>query len=197
MDLSEFESKYHFKIVKPLNNHYQLPVKEYIVTAALYNYEDDGKTTVFAIKALDYSLENKHWFAIKIADNEFDKCIADFEIIRDGAQESRPKITEEILTTYEKIEDNHWIIRFSSYLHESNYGYWKVPISEIKRNVEIGTEEYTFVFNSIFDVNKTSVYIIKLPIFETRQEVEEYIKPFRQDILDNQICYGVNRRLLK
>lgn len=78
---TEFEQKFLNKIVKPSGKYYQLPIKEYIVTAALLNYENND-ITIFAIKALDYNLDNKHWFTIKIAKSEFDKCMSDFEIIK-------------------------------------------------------------------------------------------------------------------
>lgn len=100
----DFETKYHYKIVKLLGNHYKtLPQKEYIVTSALFNWEDDGKTTIFAIKALDYNLENKHWITIKIAADEFDKCIADFEIVKDGYEEYvKPVILDEVCISWER-----------------------------------------------------------------------------------------------
>lgn len=80
----EFEAKYHGKKVRPLGNYYKnLPQKEYIVTAALLNWEDNGKTTIFAIKALDYNLENKHWTTFYISDDDFDKTMSDFEIVGD------------------------------------------------------------------------------------------------------------------
>jgi hypothetical protein len=44
------------------------------------DYEPDG-TTIFAIMALDYSLENKHWFTIMIAPEELAEKMADFEIV--------------------------------------------------------------------------------------------------------------------
>lgn len=79
MTQEEFEGKWHNKIVKPLGGYYQIPIKEYWVTAALLNYEDD--VSIFAIKALDYSQDNKHWFTIRMAEDELEERLADFEIV--------------------------------------------------------------------------------------------------------------------
>ena len=82
LNSQEFEAKWHGKIVRPKGNHYKIPIKNYVVTAALYRYEDD--ITTFAIRAEDYSpgpSGNAHWFTIGIGLEEFDKCMDDFEII--------------------------------------------------------------------------------------------------------------------
>ncbi len=86
MTQEEFESKYHYKIIKPRGGYFKFPIKEYIVTAALLNYEDNGKTTILAIKALDYSLENKQWITIKIDKDELEARLEDFEVVRDGKE---------------------------------------------------------------------------------------------------------------
>lgn len=82
----DFGNKYLHKIVRPLGTYYEIPIKEYIVTAALLEFEENG-VTIFAIKALDYSVENKHWITIRIARDELEERLADFEILRDGGEE--------------------------------------------------------------------------------------------------------------
>ena len=79
MNAKEFEDQWFKKIVRPLGTHYQIPIKDYLVTAALYEWEDGN--TKFAIRALDYSTENKQWFTINIAPDEFELCMSDFEVV--------------------------------------------------------------------------------------------------------------------
>jgi hypothetical protein len=74
-----FEAKWHKKIVRPKGKYYQIPIKFYNVTAALYEW--DGDETIFAIMAEDYSPENKHWFTIHLAPEELSKLDEDFDII--------------------------------------------------------------------------------------------------------------------
>lgn len=192
----DFANKYHFKVVKPLLNHYKdLPEKEFIVTSALYNWEDDGKTTLFAIKALDYTPENKHWFTIKIAADEFEKCIADFEIIRDGREETKPVIIDELLISWLKQEDGKWHTQFSSYVNKEG-GTDIIPIEAVTRPVKEGTDEYAFIYKTVWDLGQPSKYIVTIPVFNFREEIEEYIKPFRQDVLDDKVIFGINKRIL-
>lgn len=80
MNQAEFENKWLRKKVKPLGKHYQIPIKEYVVTGALLEYEAN-KVTIFAIMALDYSTENKHWFTMHIAPEDMHWLDEDFEII--------------------------------------------------------------------------------------------------------------------
>lgn len=193
----EFENKYHYKVVRPLN-HYNIPKKEYVVTSALLNWEDDGKTTVFAIKALDYSLENKHWFTIKIASDEFHKCINDFEIIEDGYEKYvKPVILDETLFTWEKFENDVWTIRYSSYMFQEKCGYLEIKKDSAPKDACIGMNEYMFLYKSIFDIGEPSKYIVRIPPnFEFRWQVEEWVKLFREDVLNNRVVYGINKRFM-
>ena len=78
----EFEAKWHGKIIRPKGKCYQIPIKRYLVTAALYKYKDD--ITVFGIMAEDYKFgkdSNGHFFTIKIGIEELEECMNDFEII--------------------------------------------------------------------------------------------------------------------
>ena len=77
MTQSEFETKWHYKIVKPKGEHYAIPAKEYIVTACLL----DPKR--FAIMATDYSLENKQWITIDLDDEDIERLDDRFEILGD------------------------------------------------------------------------------------------------------------------
>lgn len=70
-----FEETYLHKIVRPRGNYYDLPMEDYVVTAALYEFEGDG-VSIFAIEH-----DGDHWFTIKIEKEEFEECMADFEII--------------------------------------------------------------------------------------------------------------------
>ena len=195
----EFANKYHYKIVKPLGNYYKLPIKKYIVTTALLNWEDNNTTTIFAIKALDYNLENKHWITIKIAEYEFDKCIADFEIIGDGYEDYvKPIILDEVLNTWDE-ENGYWTLRYSSYIFPEKYGKVnKIPKFDIKRDIHVGLNEYMFIYKSIFDIDKPSCYIISLPPnLRYKEQMEKWIQPLRQDVLANRIIHGINYRLLQ
>jgi hypothetical protein len=194
----KFESTYHYKVVRPLGKVYQIPQKEYIVTSALLNWEDDGKTTIFAIKALDYTVENKQWITIKIAADEFEKCISDFEVVKDGYEDYvKPKILDEVLFSWEREENGHWLTRFSSFVIPENHGYNKIPVGDVTRSVFAGKDEYLFIYKSVFDIDKPSNYLITIPNFEYKEEVENYVREFREDVLANKVAYGINKRLLK
>lgn len=204
----DFTDKYHFKIIKPLGKHYQnIPIKEYIVTSALFNYEDDNKTTIFAIKALDYNLENKHWITFHIDTKEFDKAITDFEIIRDGYEDYvKPKIISESLATYVGEDGGDWLIYFSDYYKDGQFitgkpqtEYIRIPKEQCPKDAYIGLEEYAFIYKSILDLDKPSRYIIKMPAgLNYTSEVFEYVASFRRDVLDNKVAYGINyNRLFK
>ena len=78
----DFEKQWHGRIVRPRGNHYKIPIKNYVVTAALYKYE--GDVTIFGIMAEDYVPGpdgNAHLFTIRIGSEEFDECMNDFEIV--------------------------------------------------------------------------------------------------------------------
>lgn len=74
---------WHLKAVRPLRKLYTaLPDKKYVVTAALYGYEDDGKTSIFAVMSEDYKIgTNPEWFTLKIPTEELDIHLLDFDII--------------------------------------------------------------------------------------------------------------------
>ena len=78
----EFEAKWHGKIIRPKGKHYRIPIKRYLVTVALYKYEDN--VTIFGIMAEDYKFgkdSNGHFFTVKIGPEELEECMNDFEII--------------------------------------------------------------------------------------------------------------------
>ena len=79
----EFEKKYHLKIVRPLGKYFDIPLKDYSVTSALYKWEKND-ITIFSIIALDYDFqstepEKKHWFTIKLKLEDL-YLLEDFEI---------------------------------------------------------------------------------------------------------------------
>lgn len=85
MNALDFETKWQTKIVRPtaygLAVYSWLPNKEYKVTASLLDWEDDGKTTIFAVLALDYNLDNKHWFTFHFTQDQVAALDTIFEII--------------------------------------------------------------------------------------------------------------------
>lgn len=192
-----FEGKWHYKVVKPKTGKFtslDIPVKEYVVIAALLNREKD---TIFAIKSTDYSLENKCAFTLNINQENL-HCLDEFEILRDGYYEFvKPVILDEFLLSWTEKGDE-WETRFSSYVFPEKCGINLYKKENIKRNVKNGDEEYVFVYKSIFDFGKNSHYSVKLPKgLEYKRQVLDFVGQFRQDVLDNQVCYGVNRRLLQ
>ena len=81
----EFAEKWHQKIVKRKGQHeLTKPDSEYLVTAALWKYENNDKTTVFGIQSVDAT--EKLFLGIYIEDDEFEKVMEDFEVIRDGRE---------------------------------------------------------------------------------------------------------------
>lgn len=74
MNQEEFASKWHNKIVVPIGN-YEIPVKEYYVTAALYKYDLDD-ITIFAILGMD----NSGWFTFELTPEEVENLDKEFRI---------------------------------------------------------------------------------------------------------------------
>jgi len=76
----EFETKWHNKWVRARGEVYKIPQKEYYVTSALYKWEKD--VTILAVMSRDHSPpETIEWFTIKIAPEDLDKALADFEVL--------------------------------------------------------------------------------------------------------------------
>lgn len=76
-----FEQQWKGRIVRPKLQHYAgIPDTTYLVTAALFDGEDDGET-IFAIMSERYTFDNKEWYTIRIGGDEFEKCMADFEVV--------------------------------------------------------------------------------------------------------------------
>lgn len=74
-----FANKWHNKIVVP-NGKYQIPQKEYIVTAALLDYGAENGVTIFAIMAKDYTPENKQWITFHLNNQEVEDLNNAFKI---------------------------------------------------------------------------------------------------------------------
>jgi len=83
----EFEAKWHNKWVRAKGEVYKIPPKEYYVTSALYKWEKDHKydiedVTILAIMSREHNPPDViEWFTIKIAPEDLDKALADFEIL--------------------------------------------------------------------------------------------------------------------
>lgn len=63
-----FAETWHEKIVIPLG-HYNIPQKEYLVTAALHHYDRDDES-IFAVMATDYGKQNSDWFTYHLTDED-------------------------------------------------------------------------------------------------------------------------------
>ncbi len=79
---ASFENQWWYKVVVPrmggkLDG---LPVKRYLITAALWQYNED-KSTILALYAFDYSLENKHWFTIHVKPEDMEATLGSLEVI--------------------------------------------------------------------------------------------------------------------
>jgi hypothetical protein len=82
---AEFAEKWHQQIVKRKGEHeLTKPDSEYLVTAALWKYENNDRTTILGIQSVDAS--EKLWLAIHIEDEEFEKVMGDFEVVRSGRE---------------------------------------------------------------------------------------------------------------
>ena len=81
MDAAEFEAKWYNQIVLPRGNYFKIPMKVYMVTAALYEYEEN-KDTILAVVSEEYNPpDNIEWFTIKISPEDLEEALADFEIL--------------------------------------------------------------------------------------------------------------------
>lgn len=75
-----FEAKWHMKRVRFAGHHWQIPVKDYVVTAALLG---EAKETVFAVMAVDYTRENRHYITFNLASQQLPDLDKAFEILGD------------------------------------------------------------------------------------------------------------------
>jgi hypothetical protein len=75
----EFAQKWHYKVVTPKGK-YQIPQKDYVVTAALLNHGAEEGITIFAIMATDYTVENKQWITFHLNSQEVEDLDNAFEI---------------------------------------------------------------------------------------------------------------------
>ena len=85
MDKVEFENKWLNRIVRYQGNHYQIPKDvKYLVTAALYEWEDD-EITIFAVMSEKWNPPaNIDWITIRLAPAEI--ChLDDFEVVENSA----------------------------------------------------------------------------------------------------------------
>jgi hypothetical protein len=82
MTKDEFSEKWHEKKVRlKKNSDYQLPRTEYLVTAALLDYYEDGET-IFAIASEEYTEENMWWFTMKLKKEDVNEYLEEnFEIL--------------------------------------------------------------------------------------------------------------------
>lgn len=193
MTQEEFESKYHYKIVRQIGHVYQdIPEKEYIVTSALIGEEE----SIFAIKAVDYNTENKHWFTFHLSKADFDAVLADFEIIGDGYEKYvKPVILEEILYKCIGEYDQNWIFEFYSYTRKIK-NIVNIRKADLPQDPSIGQMEYSFIYKSIFDIDAPQVYKFPIPPNINIEDAEKYISPLRDDVLNNKVAFGINQRLL-
>lgn len=207
MTQEQFEQTWHFKIVRPKLQHYKLPDKEYIVSSALYNHDEEKgeKITTFAIKAVDYSLENKHWITIKIGESEFEKCMADFEIIGDGRERYvRPVIHNEFFYCL-LAEDADSLYSQAYPIADAEKGelgevqLMKHEKRAIPNPSPVGQVSWQVVYRDFFSPEGVAAYKVPIPdeLVNDIPAALEYIKPFRQDVLDMNVIMGKNMRILK
>jgi hypothetical protein len=69
-----FETKWHMKTVRKRDGYWQIPSGEYVVTAALENFDSDG-ASVFAVSGPG------GWFTIHVAPEDLPKLDQDFEVL--------------------------------------------------------------------------------------------------------------------
>ncbi len=207
MTQEEFEQTWHFKIVRPKLQHYKgFPDKEYIVSSALYNWEEENgeKITIFAIKAVDYSLENKHWITIKIGESELEECMADFEIVGDGREQYvRPVILHEFLYCLVAEDEHNLYANVFPINLETREVIGSQPVKTAKADVSvfppIDKVFWHCIYRDFFCPQGVAAY--KVPIPDSLRcdvpAVLEYIKPFRQDVLELRVAMGINKRTLQ
>ncbi len=200
MTQKDFEQKFHYKVIKPNGLIFDIPIKEYVVTAALLNFEENETVSIFAIKATDYNLENKHAFTFRINKDELEAQISDFTILRDGFEEyAKPKIISETLVSFVGEEKDEWLCYFSDYYKDDNFidgkpktAYVRIPKNlERLKHVSIGYDEYFIKFQT-FILPSPQSYTFPVPSgLLYKEDILEYVKPFRQDILDCNILNGI------
>lgn len=81
-----FEAKWHMKRVRFTGHHWQIPLKDYVVTAALFGGSyvlAEPRETVFAVMAVDYTRENAHYITFKLAPEQLADLDKAFEILGD------------------------------------------------------------------------------------------------------------------
>ncbi len=81
MDQATFAKTWHYKIVVPrLGGAFaNFPIKHYLVSAALYNFDERG--SVISLYAIDYNEQNNHWFTVHIKEEDLDNTMMGLELI--------------------------------------------------------------------------------------------------------------------
>jgi len=80
MDKAEFEKIFLGKLVRNKGQFFDIPISEYLVTAALFEF-DPGDVTILAIMSKDYTPENTQWYTLKIDPVDFKAAIRDFDVL--------------------------------------------------------------------------------------------------------------------
>lgn len=88
----EYAKKWHRMVVRS-KGYYQIPDRNYFVTAALFNNDIEKQESVFAIMSDKWSKDHPEWYTIMVPNADINKLDERFEII-DGPFEhaATPKI---------------------------------------------------------------------------------------------------------
>lgn len=95
-------------MVRPRGEHYNIPNKEYTVTAALFEYEENGES-IFAIMSEDYKPgDNPEWFTFRESPERLHLIEEEFEIIGEGFdwQEKLPQGKQILAGVEEKTKND-------------------------------------------------------------------------------------------
>ena len=161
----EFENKWHGKVIRP-KGVYEILNKEYFVTAALI---EEGGCSVFAIMAVDYTIENKHYFTFRMSPEEVSKLEDGFEIV--GVYNN---IAREVLFEFSEIKGEEFVIGYNSGGLLTKEELFFVPQNEYP-DVQVGDKIFDICWVSTTRESFRNSFLLKKEDWKnsTNQEIYE------------------------
>ncbi len=175
MTPEQFEKKWHQKLVKPID-HYNIPIKEYFVTAALLDEDGCAK---WAIMATDYSLENKQWITFDLAPKEVELLEDRFEILGDYNNIESESI-QEVIGTEMIGGEEHIIVNVFRWPEKEHF---QTKIPRNSTGWPVGSKSYLFLYQATTGERRTMGFNLENRkhesnelIYENMVQVRSWIK---------------------
>ena len=80
MDRDLFKKSFLGKTIKNKGKFFDLPIREYVVTSALYQF-DPGDVTVLSLVTPEYADNESQWYTLYIYPEDFRTAMMDLDIL--------------------------------------------------------------------------------------------------------------------